>query len=276
MSNNSVREFWPDFNPEDTKVNNAVVTGVNINRNDKIVVISILCEEFSAGFVKNLRNYLSDKFGDYRVSVEISNKTESFSETFILHLVDKLKQEGHPINGIFDGCEIEMNDERVSITLKHGGKTVLESIDFVTVLKRELVRVFNKECEVSISVAESGRENNKKEDNTVPLLLPSRMRPERKTAKKTVGKKSKFLEIVGDKYEMLLGRSINFERIEPITDISEKTGRFTIWGDLFYIDKYDEFEVLKSGRPKIFSISDYTDSMDIKLFGDNILKVFGR
>ncbi|NLL92165.1 MAG: PolC-type DNA polymerase III [Ruminococcaceae bacterium] len=276
MSNTSAREFWPDFNSGDTKVNDAVVTGVKINRNDKTAVISILCDEFSEGFVKDLRKYLSCKFGDYSVSVDVSSKTELFDETFIFHMVDKLKQNGYPINGIFDGCEIDIDGERVSITLMHGGKTVLDGIDFISILKREVTRVFDKVCEVDIFVTEKKIDNNANNDNIEPILLPSQMKPERKAAKKTVRKKSKYLDIVDNKYEMLLGKSINFERIEPIIDISDKTGRFTIWGDLFFKDEYDEFDIQKSGRPKVFSISDFTDSMDIKLFGDDILKVFGR
>ncbi len=213
-----------------------------------------------------------------------------FTPDYFHELVDDLKVRRFPrINGTFGGCETEYDGETLRISLKNGGKAMLDDIKFDV----ELQRMINEEFDLSVKVVYDGvteinadsqaytelqhntekklqRESLEKfaelfEDEKASAVKSAEKRAENVTEEIEI-RKGEFLkpQIIRQSIRPLYGRMIKSKLI-PIEKVQYDSGKVAVWGEVIELTK----KVTRSGDKNIITIdiTDYTNSITVKVFG---------
>ena len=212
-----------------------------------------------------------------------------FSVEYFQELVEEMKVSIPRINGTFKDCEVILDGDSLIISLKNGGKALLDSIEFENRLS-ELIRKrfgaflnirYNGVTEVHADNEEyiEAQINTEKQLHRENLEKIAEMFETEESSAKDSAKdraesvseeieirEGKFLtpQIITRSIRPLYGRMIKSKLI-PISKIEYDTGKAAVWGDVFELEK----KVTKSGDKNIFTfdITDYTGSVTVKVFG---------
>ncbi len=212
-----------------------------------------------------------------------------FSKDYFEQLITELKISIPRINGTFKNSTVEYNNGTLYISLNNGGKALLDSVKF----DLSLTKLIKKEFDIDVKIEYSGvmeidgdsdqyqefqknteeklhRENMEKfaelfEDEENNFKEEAQKRADNVTTEIEV-RKGEFLypQIIKSSVRPFYGRMIK-GKIIPIENIQYDSGKVTVWGDIFDIEK----KVTKSGDKNIFTIdiTDYTGSITAKVFG---------
>ncbi len=212
-----------------------------------------------------------------------------FSKDYFEQLITELKITIPRINGTFKNTVVEYNNGTLYISLSNGGKAMLDSVKFDS----SLTKLIKKEFDLDVKIEYTGvmeingdsceyqefqknteeklnRENMEKfaelfdnEENN--FKEKAQKRAEKATTEIEV-RKGEFLypQIIKSSVRPFYGRMIK-GKIIPIENIQYDSGKVTVWGDIFDIEK----KITKSGDKNIFTIdiTDYTGSITAKVFG---------
>ncbi|MBQ5399484.1 MAG: PolC-type DNA polymerase III, partial [Ruminococcus sp.] len=224
-----------------------------------------------------------------KVDIETTYPSSLFNENYFFELVDELKTKMPRINGTFRSSEVVLDDDTLIISLKNGGKALLDSIEFDAALSRLIFKEFSLNINVRYNgVTEINSDNQQyieaqinteKQLHRENLEKIAEMFEEEETNAKESAKsraesvteeieirEGKFLtpQIITRSIRPLYGRMIK-SKLMPVGKIEYDTGKATVWGDVFDLEK----KVTKSGDKNIFNfdITDYTGSVTVKVFG---------
>ena len=212
-----------------------------------------------------------------------------FTPDYFNELVEELKIKIPRINGTFGNCETDFDDNVLNITLKNGGKALLDSVSF----KKELKKLVSDEFGLSIEVTYSGiteidgdsedyqefQQNTEKKIRRESLekfaeILEDEKENSKENAQKRADdvaqeievRKGNFLkpQIIKQSMRPLYGKMIRGKLI-PIDKVEYDSGKVCVWGDVIQTTK----KVTRTGDKNIFTIdiTDYTNSITVKVFG---------
>ena len=214
---------------------------------------------------------------------------ELFSEEYFSELIEELKNSIPRINGTFKNSSVSINDDTLRITLNNGGKSILDSVKFDLALnnliKSEFDCVFKivydgvTEIDVNsqdyIDIQKNTEKQIERENlEKISELFEEEEQSAKESAKERAENVQKEIEIrqgdflypqiIKSSIRPFYGRMIK-GKIIPLNTVEYDSGRVTVWGDIFDIEK----KVTKSGDKNIFTIdiTDYTGSITVKIFG---------
>ncbi len=214
---------------------------------------------------------------------------ELFSKDYFEQLITELKFSIPRINGTFANSTVDYSNGTLFISLNNGGKALLDSVKF----DLALTKLIQKEFDINVEIKYCGvteidgdsQEYQEFQKNTEEKLHRENMEKfaelfeedennYKEEAQKRANnvktqievRKGEFLypQIIKSSIRPFYGRMIK-GKIIPIENVQYDSGKVTVWGDVFDIDK----KVTKSGDKNIFTIdiTDYTGSITAKVFG---------
>lgn len=264
---NRFADYFSNYVNDDTitYIGNGDITSFTVSRQDRELAVGLNFESFvDYGIVENSQNQIARAMELKKVHINPRFPKSEFSLDNIERILEYVRHESPAANGLFDGCEAELEDRTLTLCLKKGGKDVLESqkvdraiankiyelfdLDFVVIFLE--VQAFDIEKAVQKAVEERrAEEQHKKEE-------------EEKNVNHELWDE---LPVFKDTLKKIYGKAIH-EKPKNIADVSTEDGYITVWGDVLKT----EVRETKRGTSKIFDfdISDYTSSITVKMFDD--------
>ncbi len=272
----------------DDCVSKGIVEKVNIKNETRSVLIRARFDSLvDFETLLNSQKSLSSVLG---ASVKIFPKyaPELFSSSYFPQLYAAVRYEIPSINGTLNNCEVSFENNKLTINMQNGGKSLLDAKGFDRILKRRIFDEFGIAPEIqytgtleidehsddfqqAIQNAETEikRENDhrlteifeEEADNSEAIKASK----QEKTATEIEIREGVFStpQVIQSSVRPLYGRSIR-GKMTPISSITDDSGRILIWGDVFDMEK----RVTRSGDKNIFTIdiTDYTGSTTVKVF----------
>ena len=208
---------------------------------------------------------------------------DKLTAAYFPELVKYLKQRCAVVNGYFDGAEAEYSMGCFNITLKRGGKQILETANFEHIF-RDLVReLFSVEVSVALGgITEISGDELERQYNELMSSLPQPQNipapdgaaPAGKPGKPAAAEPRKAdldftrLGLIAENAMVLMGAPIPSDtEVVSMRDVPEEENEilYTVWGEIFSVDTKES----KDGKTLICTIrfTDFTYSLTMKMIG---------
>ncbi|MEE1153795.1 MAG: PolC-type DNA polymerase III [Acutalibacteraceae bacterium] len=242
----------------------------------------------------NTENELTKLFPPYSIRLKPTFKSELFNTDYYIQLVEQLRRDTPSFNGSLNDSFITIKGDTITVTLKHGGKGILQTKGFDKLLSKLISEEFGLQYNVEydgvlevdvnqpISISKHETQIEKEVRETVVTKIEdyeSSMETAVNKAKKQKAEKvdktievrsgaSLYPQLVTGSYTSVYGTVTKATPI-PIKDLTEDAGMTNIWGKIFNI----ESKITKDGKYAIsnYSITDFTGSIVVKVF-DSVKK----
>ena len=265
----------------------AQISQIKVNKNEKSLTINVT---FPVLVRRKIIFAVEDKLrasvlGFDKVEIKPYYGKDLFALSYFKQLVRALRRDYPSLNGTLDGASlIKEGEATLAIELVHGGEAMLRAMNFETLLSDIIREEFSLNYEIEYSgvreISSDSEEYKESMHNAEESIkrkkleeLNSLFEDEAPTKKKVDTesevevRKGKYLmpSIIPSTVKPLYGR-VTKGKMTPIRDITYDTGRATVWGDVFSIEK----KTTRSGDKNIFNIdiTDYTGSITVKVFND--------
>ncbi|MEA4911597.1 MAG: PHP domain-containing protein, partial [Oscillospiraceae bacterium] len=271
--------LWPDF---DAGAVHASAEKLTIDRDGREIRLSLFCDTFSSAFLDQLEAFLTGEYEGFSVTLEPLFAKECFCPDAFQYIVRRLIADGLPVNGFFHGASAECEEDTVTVTLTHGGLSVLEDVGFARAFTAQTRRCFgfaptirftgvteiktvSKAPARAPEPAPIGDEDAPPEQDSPPWETAPRVArvPRTKAASKKSSEKSAYLALADDGMTILLGKRPSLNAIRPLEEVVDDGGRCTVWGDVFF---FEARETRNGNTIYTVGITDYTSSVNIKQF----------
>jgi len=171
--------------------------------------------------------------------------------------------------GILNGCQWELSGETLDITLATRGSRILKSQGCDRLIEDILEYSFGKKCRVNFRDCEIDEDFREKYiefiENEEAKIQSIVLEKEKEQASATGHRKQRKKESVsGDSgvIEVILGKNFN-DSIMRMDHVTQDSGKVAVCGDVIRV----EFREIRGNRYLCtFDITDYTNSLTIKLF----------
>ena len=275
-----------------TKIPNSITSGVvmrvNIINEVRLITLWVHFDTLIGHDDLMRTEKLYAKSLDSSVVIKPHFGEKLFSEAFFPELYKAAKHEIPSINGALNNADVKREGDHLRITLYNGGKAILDAKGF----DRVLTRLIAEQFDLSLSVEYDGLlEMTEDNDAYRHQMQNAQKQVQRKALEQSVQnfevdaevsdnikivqkeevateieiREGQFAtpQLMESSVRPLYGRTIRGKRI-PIREIAMDSGKVTIWGDVFDLEK----RVTKSGDKNIFTIdiTDYTGSTTVKVF----------
>ncbi len=280
-----------DSSALDPAFQNAVVTGTSINTDLRTADIYIDFDKLiPRSEIEKASNLLKKSpLALIKANIHPHFGKDLFTADYFQELITELKKDIPRINGTFVGSETSFDGETFFVTLRNGGKTLLDSVKFDVEFAKLVRREFDAKVRLeyrgvttvngdSAQYQEFQTRTEKKIERENLEKIAELYEFEEENAKQSAQKRAEdaqteidirkgdFLrpQIVKSSIRPFYGRTIK-SKVIPVSSIKYDSGRVTVWGDVFATEK----KVTRSGDKNIFTIdiTDYTGSITVKVFG---------
>ena len=278
----------------------AEVVKMDIISEKNIMILLKFDDMFDISYLKRMNKEITEKYSIENVSIKLKFccKFEISCMPFVLYDVFL---RGGIVNGFFDGAEYELNEEVLSVNLKHGGLGVLLAVNSDRIIEESIKEMFDKKIDVEFDgvtdiefnpqsvknekikvnksdfdkIKGSGDLNSGKisaetyKDNKEKIVKPNEDRKafsERKYGKKeTAEYVNPCFKYISEISDIVYGKSLVKENPVLMSSISIESGYVTVVGRVFNTE-LREFK----GGGKIFKLylTDETGAFIIKFSGD--------
>lgn len=196
---------------------------------------------------------------------------ELFQPSYLEDLLFTLRKKGYPANGFFAGCETKLEDNKLTITLQHGGYEMLRQSGCDSAMNHLILEEFGRSVEIAfdgVLSLDADSPQYQEAMNTAPkpeIVIPREDKPkkEKKEAEpKRLGFDCEGLPFVENSAIVVMGKPIK-ERPISLNDVTQESGKVTVWGDIVR----KESVTSKDGKWEIYSIdiTDYENSNTLKV-----------
>ena len=269
-------------------VKNAIVYGVTLNKENRIIVIDakfdtlVKAEDVFA--TQRLIKTSSLKLTDAKISPVFDSSL--FDVSYFPEIVEFLKVETPSLNGSLNDAQLFCKDNILTVKLAHGGLSLLQAKGFSKLLSDIIYKMFSLRFEVeysgvteidgnsdeyieNLNIVEKNIHRKKMEELSQMYEFEEKTTVDgEKASPKVIEKRTGtniYPQIIPESVRPLYGR-VTKGKIMPIEKIAYDTGRCTVWGDVFAL----EWKETKSGDKNIitFDITDYTGSVTVKVFNN--------
>lgn len=291
----TVKEIFGDYICAESlsqSVLDASVNNIRINNNGRVLSFGIFCDTLVYHNDVNtlVDELMNSKLGLNKVIVAPKFDSSLFTVDYFDELLSELRERIPALNGTFKDSQVSFSDNTLTITIKHGGGALLKAKKF----DRELINLVEERFSLRISVVIDGvlemdAENEeyieeqkivetisvRKEAQAVAQTYAIEEQRLADNEEKRKQSNEGYIEVREGKYlypqvnlqkcRPLYGRTIK-KAPSPMSGIAQDTGKITVWGDVFSVEK----KVTRSGDKNIFNIlcTDYSGSVNVKVFGD--------
>lgn len=288
----SIFSEYIDCSQLNSSIVNGEIKSVNIDSEKRIMTIKMFFQKLvnAEEFIKTEKLLEASELNLHIVYLEPMFPSALFSVDYYPQLILLLKREIPSLNGTVSDSTACLEDNKLTITLKHGGHSILMAKGFNTALENLIARVFDLDCYVYFDGLMSLEADNpvyiekqqnveKKQirdkqiealedyESSMETAIASKEQRKKATAKVVEIREgaSLYPQVLPQTMKPLYGSSIKGKLVH-ISDISPESGRVTVWGDVFAM----ETKTTKDGRNNIITISitDYTGSTTVKVFDE--------
>lgn len=206
---------------------------------------------------KQLQGVLAGFFPLFKFSMVARFAYDNLAPAQVKGMIEKLKEQGMPLNGYINGAEIIVRGKTIIVDVKNGD-TMLNGMGFPDALAEMVEQQTGVKPQVWLQTSRTLEAEEVLEQ--IKNKAPAPKKATRKTLKMppVVG-----LEIADNSAEVLYGTFFEPKKVMPLIELGEAPGKVTVWGDVFEIDIRD------TPRSKIvvISISDGSYSVSLKCNG---------
>ncbi len=238
-----------------------VITHFSVKRDDReLLIVLNLPELVEYSEIVTAENSIAESMNLKKVSIKPRYLSELFETSYFGSVIEYVKRKNSAANGFFENADVNLDGDKLTISLKNGGFDILSSQKipelieetisdmFGLSLKAELIetKAFDMEKAVKEAVAERAEQESLKNENE-PVKH------------KLLGN----LPIYIDTAKVIFGNTIRDDPV-PIESVSIEDGTITVWGDILKTESKDT----RKGDFTIFTfdITDYTSSLTVKMF----------
>lgn len=185
-------------------------------------------------------------------------------------LINILKSRNVVANGYFNGADYTLYGKELRISLKKGGKNILEGANCHTELEKIIRAIFGVDITVTFLQSEFNTESaidemQKKVDEEirreknipVPTLTAEEGEPKPHVIKEG-------FPIYLETQKAIYGNLIRHSNLQHLRDVNIESGAVAVWGEVFGVD----VRITRDGKNNIinFNITDKTYSYTVKIF----------
>lgn len=208
------------------------------------------------------------------LSFEYFYSGDMFNMSWIPYLVREIERKFSAGRIFLDGALYAVDDNSLTITLKHNGKNILAQLGVDEYIVKTVRRRFDKVISVNIVSSAETSENEakallelqKQEAAKVKTAAPKEAKEEKK--KKAAEKTFDDLPISLTNAKSVFGTQIKQHPV-PIKDVNLESGSVIVWGDIFALNVRETKD--KKRNIISFNITDYTSSYTAKIFAEKQL-----
>lgn len=192
-----------------------------------------------------------------------------------MQLIERLKREIAVVNGFLDGSEALLTESTLTITLKNGGRDILERANFRAALSALIRSEFSRNIEIELTGdTDYDEERHREHIRQIEAALPRAAAPPPPVVEEKTGEDE--VTIVDYRYVPQLSPSCELISGKPIKDkplslreaidgvIEGDAGNYVLWGEIFSMDEIRETR----NDNMIFTlyVTDFTGSVVLKAF----------
>ena len=195
--------------------------------------------------------------------------SQLFCEACFPQLVELLKEDAVPVNGFFEGAQVAFEDGTLKIQLSHGGYPMLQQAGCEEHIRMLVRRQFDLDIQVEFSgtleltdYTEDFQRSQEKARRELVQQAQQAQKREQKPKTHRLAFDAGDLPFEPDSVIVIAGRPIK-EKPMPLLEVNAESGRVTVWGDIFSMEKRET----RDGVRCIYSIdfTDYTSSNTLKI-----------
>ncbi len=215
---------------------------------------------------QKLISFLKSAFELNTAVFEYSFPKETLNSKTLNSIIPELSQIVPSVNGFLNDAEFTFDENKIRVTLKHGGKDILSRCNCDIKFAQLIRKRFNAEVIIDFIEEDKVDINNSQyleiQDSVKELHLitpePEPLPPEKEFFE------SDSLPISYEDAKPIYGNSLIKSKPQTIKSISPLSDTVVVWGDVFGLEVKDT----KKGEHKIFvfNITDYTSSYTVKVF----------
>ena len=182
-------------------------------------------------------------------------------------LLKELKRRCPASNGFLNDCTWQLDGNKLTLNLTHGGADLLKGICADVTLETILSEAFENRFKVEFAgVVNMDVDDTAYADMQKQAEAEARKKAKAKAEEKFEEQPHKVVDGIPlylETAKMIYGKEIRYMP-KPIKELKADDGQVVIWGEVFDVDVIDT----RDGRNKIFNfaMTDYTDSYPCKIF----------
>ncbi len=238
---------------------NALVEKVVDNRMQSCITITFRSRQpISRQSRKTLCTQLKGYFPDrQKISSESYFSQEELSEQAIRDAIDDMREDGLPVNGFLDHCNIELRGSTIFLDVRNGLE-ILKTIRFGPQLAERLNHYSGGNWSVELRKDERSDAYLMENQRKIPEIQKFTPKAPKKPAEEQI--KIAGLDLTNKPVRYFHGKRFKPQDLTPMKDLNTDSGKVTIWGDVFATE-------VKGSRRKnyMISITDYTSSVTLKI-----------
>ncbi|MDL2218837.1 PolC-type DNA polymerase III [Ruminococcaceae bacterium OttesenSCG-928-O06] len=261
---------------------NAQVSAVKVD--EQLRKVTLKCASarvFPPDARQEAQSLLQDVFPGHTVVLQEQVPLSNLDAQQIGYLVERLKEDGLPINGYTHSLEVRLEENEVTLLVAQG-ETILREIALCENLAHLLYRVTGVRFSVQMQAVESPSGMQLTDDESAQkehpvdfdLQVATQKHPKistvaaaevKKAASAPKGKglvlpKGANLVLEDSPPKTLSGKSFAVRALQPIAELSEWTGKCTVWGEVFAVDARD----VRGMTILSIAVTDTTGSVTVK------------
>ncbi|MBE6816526.1 MAG: PolC-type DNA polymerase III [Ruminococcaceae bacterium] len=266
-----MNEFYNFFNTyisesDAAQIGFAEITRLVVKRDTRYALIELRSDRLvGADVIERVQKGIADGLQLHKAEVKVKYPKNLFSVDEIEKIISPIRFTNQMVNGFFDACEAEIEDNTLTVFLKNGGQELLESQGVDKEISKLIYDAFDIDLDVSFMQVQTF-------DVEKAVHEAFEQKKEKERAVREEQEKNAVHTILGDTplyadtRKVVMGRNIR-ELPKPIKDVKYDDGVITVWGDILKSECRDT----RRGDSKIltFDISDYTSSITVKVFDRN-------
>ena len=269
MKDVGLSELWPE-----TEQNNALgiktkIKKITLDSVSERIALTVICEGIDRSYFIAIKKTAAKKLAGYKIELLLEFRKVSVDKEAVFFVIEELINSGMPLNGLFDRADVQTDAHRIKIQLMHGGLSLLESLNFKEEFDRLFLRMFGENSELTLISDHEALDHNRNDHKPIKKDIQAK----KKTRKDRITDNSDHLRLENSDCEVLIGKKINLSGIQPLSEVSGEAGHFIVWGEVFEIEEF----VTRQGKQLLsISVTDSTESLNIKFFNKNIEKIRSR
>jgi len=262
MGEQLLKSLFTQFSDSSCKVQKIKI------ESDNLVSIYLYFPVFEENVIYSLHDVFVRQYPSLDLSIIYSFGEDCFSVKAVPFVIDRIREQGVPINGFFHQAQYKVDKNDVYITL--GSKTInaLESMNF----NEKFIHTVMKYFHVSVNVFFSEPEDVKTvpvSDELLDMTGYKDKKPSKEKKKYTLSDtdlKSCFFDLDDNTFEVVLGKKTPLSNLLTINNAVNKSGKVVISGDVI---EAEHKELRNKAVVRTVLLTDYGDSVYIKVFDDD-------
>ena len=262
MGEQLLKTLFTQFSDSDCKIQKIKI------ESDNQVSFYLYFPTFEENVINSIHDVFVHQFPSLSLSIDYVFGENCFSEKAVPFVIERIREQGVPINGFFHQAKYRVENNEVYITL--GSKTInaLESLNFTDKFIQTVLKYFHVKVSVSFSEPEDVK-TVPVSDELLEMTGYKEKMPSKEKKKYTLSDtdiKSCLFELEDSSFEIVMGKKPPLTNLLTINNAVNKSGKVVISGDVV---ETEHKELRNKAVVRNILVTDYGDSVYIKVFDED-------